>query len=83
MLNTTLTWIMLYIAIGLAMSMYIELESPIWKVILYYIGVIFFWPVVILMFLIAILATIGMHTYSIIKGLLHRYEDHNRQLHQG
>lgn len=83
MLNIALTWGLLYIIIGLAMSIYIEIESPIWKLILYYIGVILFWPGVVLMFLIAILTTLGMHIYSIIKGLLHRYEDHNRQLHQG
>lgn len=77
MLNIALTWGLLYIIIGLAMSIYIEIESPIWKLILYYIGVILFWPGVVLMFLIAILTTLGMHIYSIIKGLLYRNENHN------
>jgi hypothetical protein len=81
MLNIALTWGLLYIIIGLAMSIYIEIESPIWKLILYYIGIILFWPGVVLMFLIAILATLGMHIYSIIKGLLHRNENYNRHIH--
>lgn len=83
MLNIVLTWVLLYIIIGLALSIYIELKSPLWKLILYYIGVILFWPGVVFMFLIAILGTLGMHIYSIIKGLLHRNENNNRHLHQG
>jgi hypothetical protein len=55
MLNIALTWGLLYIIIGLAMSIYIEIESPIWKLILYYIGVILFWPIIAIVFITALI----------------------------
>ena len=55
MFNLTFSWILLYIIVGVACSMFIELESPMWKVILYYIVVTLFWPIVILVFIIALL----------------------------
>jgi hypothetical protein len=61
MLNITLAWILLYIAIGLALIIYVEVESPLWKVILYYGGVILFWPIVILIFIVAIISSIFVH----------------------
>jgi hypothetical protein len=61
MLNITLAWILLYIAIGLALIIYVEVESPLWKVILYYGGVILFWPIVILIFIVAIISSTFVH----------------------
>ena len=61
MLNITLAWILLYIVIGLALIIYVEVESPLWKVILYYGGMILFWPIVILIFIVAIILSMFAH----------------------
>lgn len=75
MLNITLAWILLYIVIGLALAIYVEVEFPLWKVILYYGGVTLFWPIVILIFIVAIISSIFVH----LKNL--RNENYNRYIH--
>jgi hypothetical protein len=54
-LNLTFSWILLYVVIGIACSLYIEVESPLIKVILYYIAVILFWPTLALVFIAVLL----------------------------
>ena len=61
MLNITFAWILLYIAIGLTLAIYVEVESPLWKVILYYGGVTLFWPIVILIFIVVIISSLFVH----------------------